>query len=124
MVSDDDDQQQGWCDPGSAVLLAETLSVVGDPAPDLAGEAERAPAASAAVEIGDQELLAGWPRPPADDCHAFAAAVLGLDPSAASPAGTVGLIEALGDDSLQPHAEGGLDQAFVDRERPWHAASQ
>jgi hypothetical protein len=34
----------------------------------------------------------------------------------------VGLIEALGDDSLQPHVEGGLDEAFVDRERPRHAS--
>ena len=104
------------------MLVAVTLSVVGDPPPDLAGEAERAPAASAAVEIGDQELLAGWPRPPADDCHAFAAAVLGLDPRAVSPAGTVGLIEALGDDTLEPQVEGGLDEAFVDRERPRDAS--
>ena len=118
MVSDVDDQQRGWCDPGSAVLAPVTLSVVGDPAPDLAGKAERAPAASATVEIGGQELLAGWAGPPADDCHPFAAAVLGLDPRAVSPTGTVGLIEAFGDDSFEAQVEGGLDEAFVDRERP------
>jgi hypothetical protein len=42
--------------------------------------------------------------------------VLGLDPRAVSPAGTVGLIEALSDDSFEAQVEGGLDEAFVDRE--------
>jgi len=112
VVSDVDDQQRGWCDPGSAVLVAVTPSVVGDAPPDFGREAERAPAARSAVEIGDQELLAGWPRPPADNCHAFAAAVLGLDPRAVSPPGTVRLIEPLGDDSFETQVEGGLGRGL------------